>query len=954
MLNERQKEFVKRLQSGVQELIKKVYKDDTITVDVMLYGKNPDVDDSSPCWHIIAATHPEGMIMEHFLKKDYVIPGAGFGTSVADTPADVGKSLFFISIKDYLGQDDPIFNAITRETRLNTALNKLEKIAEDGGNKQELDSALNKLKNIVEGWSNKEKIDETIGEIENAFAEKFQNLENILDALKKVINAIQEAKHLEDLKNAIKNRQNLNSAVNKLGNTMETLVDKALKALGDTIKHTENDHLNQSIEKVIKKTNPPSVNNILKALKKIISIDDKKLSNELNRLDGEDWDDSVKDVLGAFERVISIQLVHDLEDLKNSVRNAENVQLDQALEKIDKDIENIKVILDSLLKIEVAQPEVWNTVAKLMEYLVFWQGRDLGKEYSYMFHRYIGSRLIYNIFILIHGIDMSAIKTKGDWTPVEDLYQNNEDRFRLLSSLLANYLNDAYMLWLHDILAQTLPVSFKDSWISPKKAARRVFKKLLYLNDDDVDELIKEANNCEDEDKVISWGNNSLYKPLSIDYTRLLPRNGQNQQIWETITKTHIKEIVEVFKERYEHVHRRLEMQLKNSIVAILVDSFSHNISAHALAHLVMWLTQGVESSRNTALKNSQNTDPKDMDLTQQAWLAPWDDRNKVSDAWAYLLFKYMAEKAGFWAGTVRSLPGGSLVMSWKDLVKGFAANPLLLSFIAESEGFTKVKMALSLSTSTDAGCAEFHVGRSGKKDNRYETMNDTLMESQKVWLPGGLVGLHAFYTIIENEIRNVKHYQKTDGTVNLHIHVDTKNDKWYKVSVWLEHKCEGGLEKEKARIDNRMKEPILEEDGSPRLGGTSQLMVCSSYLATGSFLRVEDRYLKFEDSEDRNHDDDRKMSPWIDVQVNKDGYLAKTFYMWKASEEMPIDKMSIDKKIDKKEFKEPDFDGLLIDEQGQIIENLRRAKVVMARNEEEKRNLRKLGVVRIIVEDKK
>ncbi|HZW39370.1 MAG TPA: hypothetical protein VFF33_08740 [Ignavibacteriaceae bacterium] len=128
-----------------------------------------------------------------------------------------------------------------------------------------------------------------------------------------------------------------------------------------------------------------------------------------------------------------------------------------------------------------------------------------------------------------------------------------------------------------------------------------------------------------------------------------------------------------------------------------------------------------------------------------------------------------------------------------------------------------------------------------------------------KAFLPGGVIGEHALFTIFENSIRNIKHYKSESDLAKIRKHgidfwisienLKTNPNKFFKICVWLGHpnklqihrKDENTFLWEKVYQSSVM--PILDEkDGIPRMGGNAQDKACAAMLFNTKFSSVESR----------------------------------------------------------------------------------------------------------------
>lgn len=223
------------------------------------------------------------------------------------------------------------------------------------------------------------------------------------------------------------------------------------------------------------------------------------------------------------------------------------------------------------------------------------------------------------------------------------------------------------------------------------------------------------------------------------------------------------------------------------------------------------------------------------------------------------------------------------------------------------------------------------------------------------VFLPGGVVGEHALFTIFENMLRNIKHYKdehelqkiRNDGidfwisiepeklNINDVIHNADKPNELFKVNVWLGHTTDMVIQEDGKpkhiweKLSASTGSPILDSNGVPRMGGNSQDKACAAMLFNNNFNSVEDN------QEDHKGKRNENYFPWVHFTTNctpfpydsdsdlphskakcrihqKDydaeikqykqikysdngsrGYLKKHFYMWKSDDYFIINNAS-------------------------------------------------------------
>jgi len=220
-----------------------------------------------------------------------------------------------------------------------------------------------------------------------------------------------------------------------------------------------------------------------------------------------------------------------------------------------------------------------------------------------------------------------------------------------------------------------------------------------------------------------------------------------------------------------------------------------------------------------------------------------------------------------------------------------------------------------------------------------------------EAFLPGGLVGEHALFTIFENTIRNIKHYkesiedikkngldfwiainQESLGKPSPGTEVNnSKSTELFKIHTWLGHKTplfefEENQKRNEIlwqKVTDKTLLNILDENGTPRMGGNSQDKACAAMLFNNTFISAESN----------DGDRDTAYYPWVnfttlnynaafnldqklprDVNkycrlteqnekekfiqeysnaIAKDGYLLRSFYLWRSADCIVIDNKS-------------------------------------------------------------
>lgn len=300
-------------------------------------------------------------------------------------------------------------------------------------------------------------------------------------------------------------------------------------------------------------------------------------------------------------------------------------------------------------------------------------------------------------------------------------------------------------------------------------------------------------------------------------------------------------------------------------------------------------------------------------------------------------LLRFLTEKGAYWGGITRDANVGGEVSSFYNILwNDFINNPFYLGTIAKTEDILKLKVKIILYDdeveSNRDKKMNYHrktfqpensrifawvdLSRAQTDKNAMSQHEETLspfiniieedfeylrqrLKEIKIFLPGGVVGKHTFYTMIENEIRNVKHYNREElkvmqeegltlaiGIQQCSLH-ESQAKEIYRMSVWLENptrlkKGDGHVVLNKwTSLDGEIFNKTEESEASikekaakgenprtssfaPRLGGTFQDKICAAFLFNGHFSWVQrgDNNLDRDRREDTGRD--RNYYPWV------------------------------------------------------------------------------------------
>jgi len=170
---------------------------------------------------------------------------------------------------------------------------------------------------------------------------------------------------------------------------------------------------------------------------------------------------------------------------------------------------------------------------------------------------------------------------------------------------------------------------------------------------------------------------------------------------------------------------RFLKEALKSAIAAIMSRNGSHNIGSHIIS----------------AVSNSYNDLPDDQ-----------------------ILFEYIQQRMDFVATISTEFPEWTYpVWFIGDLMRRFYMQRHLLSYIGQSEGLsayefrTKLTNVNKMPSNNQTGKIFVKINRKGFSEFIIPNENKNVSELKdfQVAIPGGIIGQQAFYTILENIIRN-------------------------------------------------------------------------------------------------------------------------------------------------------------------------------------------------------
>lgn len=348
------------------------------------------------------------------------------------------------------------------------------------------------------------------------------------------------------------------------------------------------------------------------------------------------------------------------------------------------------------------------------------------------------------------------------------------------------------------------------------------------------------------------------------------------------------------------------------------LDDSSNSYNSTSLMEIIMLLDENREKSLLTYQGNYSN-DRND----KYGYPVPIDFA-----IWKFI--RFLRDKAAFWSGVTRDQAfGGETKNLYEVLWNDFADNPLYLGTIAHSEGINKLRISVELpndypkkefaiidmsimnENNSNPEPVTYNIENKEEKvsyskyalvypgKDHKEIREELQKSSYNLFFPGGVVGKHALFTIFENTIRNIKHFEvddtmKTDG-LNFNVRIspaklmcstiprigDTDH-KLFKIGVYLDHgRDQSKIDTILETLQNQTCEPIINTNGSPRLGGNAQDKICAAMLINNRFVSVVPD--PQHDTDKYYHDDAKKLY-WIGFEKeDSNTNILKYFHIWKG-----------------------------------------------------------------------
>lgn len=280
-----------------------------------------------------------------------------------------------------------------------------------------------------------------------------------------------------------------------------------------------------------------------------------------------------------------------------------------------------------------------------------------------------------------------------------------------------------------------------------------------------------------------------------------------------TVLQFFTRESVNFFENKVRH--EIIKHGTHSAVSAIMGRNISHNLGSHVISKIISQYPQ--------------------VGTTESKGISQFLDKSKDFFRYLQVRMDFVAAMTGTKA--VWTLPMrfcSDVLMPFQKVVSGGYKvsnndDTFMIQFLARSEGLgdtQKIKIYCDIDCNNNfcKNCS------SDTESASEESLKDIF-----VAIPEGNVGIHAFYTILENYIRNsAKHsYKKKQGDLEIHISLKKDNDaKYYEVQIY--DNCE--IEKVDnliQQINDKISKSIINPDGSvcDANWGISEMKLCAGYL---------------------------------------------------------------------------------------------------------------------------
>ena len=269
--------------------------------------------------------------------------------------------------------------------------------------------------------------------------------------------------------------------------------------------------------------------------------------------------------------------------------------------------------------------------------------------------------------------------------------------------------------------------------------------------------------------------------------------------------------------------------QTQSALATIMTRNFSHNIGSHVLAYVIDKINElNIQDNRilfeyiqtrNDFLAQSATDFPR---WTCPAWLGQEIMANFYSQKH---LLSFIANSEGWRARQYEDNSGKQVGAEDKNDGNETKVIDIALYF-KEKEG---VKSLIAGNSNGIINGRNSNTGGAGPPGDSFGLEFD-----QRIAIPGGFVGYHALYTILENIIRNAaKHNTKETIDLNIDIILQENDSPWYFDVIIVDGLTKKGKSQLVEELNEKLCGPIVSPSGTleQKDWGMKEIKIAAAYL---------------------------------------------------------------------------------------------------------------------------
>jgi hypothetical protein len=327
------------------------------------------------------------------------------------------------------------------------------------------------------------------------------------------------------------------------------------------------------------------------------------------------------------------------------------------------------------------------------------------------------------------------------------------------------------------------------------------------------------------------------------------------------------------------------KLYIRDAAVAIMLDTFSHNIAAHSMRHLLNLLHE--REQKHLEIWENIYFDYSNENTEIEKILGVKDSREWAEQPIGIQRYiSFLREKSTFWNGLISEIyTSWGTMLNLYEVMKKLVGNYLYIGSIASDLGINGVEFHIGIDDnkpikwgSSTIAEYEYPLKKANefskvKKEWKHSSSPEDELElvKRELYFPGGLIGLHAFYTIIENTIRNAKFVDIKEKIIPLLILI-REDGNFFEIRVGIDYKS-----KDVRKIENiktLLEQPIIDKDNRTQKGGVPQSKISAAVLRGYPLIDSNEPLKNFKP----------KTLIGVDSTFEKEMKVFWRFFVWKAS----------------------------------------------------------------------